>query len=74
LRKAGDSDVVADRRVTEADLSASEAVERKAVLPTPATPAPAQIQPAPVPLSRDLIVSVERNFKSEDYKVFGEVR
>jgi pilus assembly protein CpaB len=71
LRKAGDSNVMADRRVTESDLGAGEAVERR-VVPTPAAPAPAQIQPAPA--SRDLIVSVERNFKSEDYKVGGEVR
>ena len=74
LRKAGDSNVVADRRVTESDLSASEAVERKVAPPAPAAPAPAQIQPAPVPFDPNATVTIMRNLKSEDYKVVRDVR
>jgi pilus assembly protein CpaB len=74
LRKAGDSDVVADRRVTEADLSASEAVERRVASPAPAAPAPAQTQPAPVTFDPNATVTIMRNLKSEDYKVVRDVR
>jgi pilus assembly protein CpaB len=74
LRKAGDSNVVADRRVTESDLSAGEAVERKVAPAAPAAPAPAQIQPAPVFLDPNATVTIMRNLKSEDYKVVRDVR
>ena len=76
LRKAGDSDVVADRRVTEADLSASEAVERRVASPAPAAPAPApaQTQPAPVTFDPNATVTIMRNLKGEDYKVVRDVR
>ncbi len=70
LRKAGDSNVVADRRVTESDLSASEAVARTAPIAAAApVPAPAQIQPAPIPYDPNATVTIIRNLKSEDYKV-----
>jgi pilus assembly protein CpaB len=76
LRKAGDSNVVADRRVTEADLNASEAAMRVVPPPPPPAPkasavsvAPKKVEPPPIVLSPDMIVSVERNFRSEDYKV-----
>ena len=50
LRKSGDSNVVADRRVNEADLSESEAVARNVLPPAPAAPAPAA--PAPAKIER----------------------
>jgi pilus assembly protein CpaB len=77
LRKAGDSTVVADRRVSEADLTESEAVARN-VLPPPApapapVAAPAKIEPAPErPSFAD--VTIVRNLKGQDYKVLREVR
>jgi pilus assembly protein CpaB len=74
LRKAGDSNVVADRRVTESDLSASESVERRVAPPAPAAPAPAQTQPAPVTFDPNATVTIMRNLKSEDYKVVRQVR
>jgi pilus assembly protein CpaB len=74
LRKAGDSAVVADRRVTESDLSASEAVERRVALPAAAPPAPAQTQPAPVPYDPNATVTIMRNLKGQDYKVVRDVR
>ena len=49
LRKAGDSNVVADRRVTESDLSASGAVERNVVSPAPAAPHPHPHKSSPRP-------------------------
>ena len=68
LRKAGDSNVVADRRVTETDLSEGEA-------PTRAVPqAPARAQPAPVPSYSGATVNIIRNLKSQEYKVEREVR
>lgn len=66
LRKAGDSNVVADRRVTESDLSASEAVMR---VPQPAAPAQAIKEPVPVPVDPNATVTIMRNLKAEDYKV-----
>src|SRR5450759_2755269 len=66
LRKAGDSNVVADRRVTESDLSAGEAAERKIAPPAPVASVPTQ--PAPVTFDPNATVTIMRNLKSEDYK------
>src|SRR6185437_8623189 len=74
LRKAGDSNVVADRRVTESDLSQSEAIARKEVPSAPVVPTIAPPRPAPVLPPPDMIVSVERNFHSQDYKMGRETR
>jgi pilus assembly protein CpaB len=74
LRKAGDSNVVADRRVTESDLSQSEAIARKEVPSPPVVPTIAPARPAPVLPPPDMIVSVERNFHSQDYKMGRETR
>jgi len=66
LRKAGDANVVADRRVTEADLSEGEA--------RPAPPqAPAKAQPPPVPVYSGATVTIIRNLKGQEYKVDREI-
>jgi pilus assembly protein CpaB len=65
LRKAGDSNVVADRRVTEADLSEGEA--------RPVPQAPAKAQPAPVPVFSGATVNIIRNLKAQEYKVEREI-
>ena len=68
LRKAGNSNVVADRRVTESDLSEGEA------RPAPQAPqAPAKAQPAPVPVYSGATVNIIRNLKSQEYKVDREI-
>jgi pilus assembly protein CpaB len=74
LRKAGDTNVVANERVTTSDLI--EAAERRAPASAPAAPAPApeKIQPAPAPVNTGATVTIIRNLKSEDYKVVREVR
>jgi pilus assembly protein CpaB len=56
LRKAGDSNVVADRRVTESDLTVTEPRAQKEPPPPPAGPAYSD-------------VTIMRNLKSQDYKV-----
>jgi pilus assembly protein CpaB len=73
LRKAGDSNVVADRRVTESDLSAGDAAAR---VPPPAPPAQGrkEIEPAPIPVDPNATVTIMRNLKSEDYKVVKDAR
>jgi pilus assembly protein CpaB len=70
LRKAGDANVVSDRRVTEADLS-----EVEAAVATPA-PAPVAAPAAPPPPAPSLFsdVTIIRNLKSQDYKVQKEGR
>ena len=60
LRKAGDSNLVADRRVTESDLSATQPASIKAP-PPPAGPAFSD-------------VTIMRNLKSQDYKVVRDGR
>jgi len=65
LRKAGDSNVVADRRVTETDLSEAE--------PRPIPQAPPRVQPAPLPLPSGATVNIIRNLKSQEYKVEREI-
>jgi pilus assembly protein CpaB len=66
LRKAGDSNVVADRRVTESDLTEGEA--------RPAPPqAPAKAQPPPVPVYSGATVTIIRNLKGQEYKVDREI-
>ena len=68
LRKAGDSNVVADRRVTESDLTEGEA------RPAPQAPqAPAKAQPAPVPVYSGATVTIIRNLKGQEYKVEREI-
>jgi pilus assembly protein CpaB len=75
LRKAGDSNVVADRRVTEADLAQSAAAAAPPVSP----PAPAA--PVPAPATKQLVqnrptsyavVTVMRNMNTQDYNVLKE--
>ena len=56
LRKAGDSNVVQDRRVTESDLTVTEPRSQKEPPPPPAGPAFSD-------------VTIMRNLKSQDYKV-----
>jgi pilus assembly protein CpaB len=68
LRKAGDANVVSDRRVTESDLSEAEPA------PPPPTQAPARAQPAPVPVYSGATVNIIRNLKKEEYKVDREGR
>jgi len=68
LRKAGDANVVADHRVTEADLNEVEA----AVVTHPSGAAPAPAAPPAPSLYSD--VTIIRNLKGEDYKVFKEGR
>ena len=63
LRKAGDSNLVANSRVTEVDLSENEARARTA----PAPAAPARIQPA-----TDATVTIIRNLRGQEYKVIKE--
>ena len=65
LRKAGDANVVADRRVTESDLSEGEA---RAV-----PQAPSVAQPAPLPVYSGATVNIIRNLKSQEYKVEREI-
>ena len=63
LRKAGDSAMVQDRRVTEADLSEGEVPPQ----------APAKAQPAPLPVYSGVTVNIIRNLKSQEYKVDREI-
>ena len=65
LRKAGDSAMVQDRRVTEADLGEAEA--------RPVPQAPTKAQPAPVPVYSGATVNIIRNLKSQEYKVDREI-
>ena len=74
LRKAGDASTASDRRVTESDLNASEAVVRNEARPAPAAPAPAQTPPAPVFVDPNATVTIMRNLKGQDYKVVRDVR
>jgi pilus assembly protein CpaB len=68
LRKAGDSAVLTDRRVTEADLTNDEPPPRVVV-----QQAPARAQPAPPPSYSGATVNIIRNLKSQEYKVDREV-
>ncbi len=75
LRKAGDSKVVADQRVTESDLAHSVV----AAAPRSPPPAPAAPKPAPVIVQKQppkesslAVVTVMRNLRTEDYKVLRE--
>jgi hypothetical protein len=63
LRKAGDANVVTDRRVTEADLSEGEG--------RPVPKAPSSAPPAPV--FSGATVNIIRNLKSQEYKVEREI-
>src|SRR5262249_39665185 len=66
LRKAGDANVVTDRRVTEADLSDGE--PRPPVLPKAPSSAP-----PPAPVYSGATVNIIRNLKSQEYKVEREI-
>jgi pilus assembly protein CpaB len=68
LRKAGDSNIVANRRVTDIDLIESEHRNRA---PEAEKPAPVAQNPAPAP-SIDATVSIVRNLKATEYKVIKE--
>jgi pilus assembly protein CpaB len=72
LRKAGASDVVANRRVTETDLIEGEAAARRVVAPQGRAPAANRPPPVPVKSRFDTTVSIVRNLKTEDYKVIKE--
>lgn len=67
LRKAGDSNVVMNQRVTTADLG--EAAQR--AVPVPVNPTPVQAAPA---LPPDATVWIIRDLKWQDYKVVREAR
>jgi pilus assembly protein CpaB len=68
LRKSGDSNVVTNQQVTESDLLGGSAIAR-------ATPVekPTRNDPAPI-FPQDATVTVIRDLKSQDYKVFRDVR
>ena len=72
LRKAGDSNVVANQRVTTSDLSEAAAERR----PVPATVAEAPAREIPLPPAppTDATVWIIRDLKSQDYKVVKEQR
>jgi pilus assembly protein CpaB len=64
LRKSGDPTIVANRRVTETDLS-----EKRAA------PPPANIRvrpPPPPPASSDATVTIMRNLRAQEYRVIRE--
>ena len=63
-----------NRRVTESDLNASEAVVRNEARPAPAAPAPSQTPPAPVFVDPNATVTIMRNLKGQDYKVVRDIR
>jgi pilus assembly protein CpaB len=66
LRKAGDADVVANRRVTEIDLSDEP---RRVVTPTAPALAPVRVEAPPPPAPVDATVTIIRNLKGVEYKV-----
>jgi len=73
LRKAGDSNVVANQRVTTSDLS-EVAGERRVPVPATVAEAPAREAPPPPAPPTDVTVWIIRNLKSQDYKVTREQR
>jgi pilus assembly protein CpaB len=72
LRKAGDANVVENRRVNASDLI--EGAERAAPAPAPANPTPVKTEPVQAPLPTNSTVWIIRDLKSQDYKVPREVR
>jgi pilus assembly protein CpaB len=72
LRKAGDANVVENRRVNASDLI--EGAERAAPAPAPANPTPIKTEPVPAPLPTNATVWIIRDLKSQDYKVPRDVR
>jgi pilus assembly protein CpaB len=78
LRKAGDSDIVANRRVTDIDLLEADSTAQGKRQPEVAKPAPVAQSQAPVAQnpapaqSINATVSIVRNLKSTDYKVIKE--
>jgi pilus assembly protein CpaB len=73
LRKAGDTNVVTNQRVTTADLSAGG--ERAAPVPAVVNSTPVQAAPARAPSPPpDSTVWIIRDLKAQDYKVLREVR
>ena len=73
LRKAGDSNVVMNQRVTTSDLS-EVAAERRAPVPATVAVAPTREAPPPPPPPSDATVWIIRDLKSQDYKVVKEQR
>jgi pilus assembly protein CpaB len=73
LRKAGDSNVVANQRVTTTDLSEA-APERRASVPATVAEAPVREAPPPPAPPTDSTVWIIRDLKSQDYKVVKEQR
>jgi len=67
LRKAGDANVVENRRVNASDLI--EGAERAAPAPAPANPTPVKTEPVQAPLPTNATVWIIRDLKSQDYKV-----
>ena len=72
LRKAGDSNVVVNQRVTTSDLS--EAAAERRPIPATVAVAPAREAPLPPPPPTDVTVWIIRDLKSQDYKVTREQR
>jgi pilus assembly protein CpaB len=73
LRKAGDSNVVMNQRVTTSDLSEAEA-QRRVPVPATVAEAPAREAPPPPAPPTDATVWIIRDLKSQDYKVTREQR
>ena len=73
LRKAGDSNVVVNQRVTTSDLSEA-AAERRVPVPATVAEAPAREAPPPPAPPTDVTVWIIRDLKSQDYKVTKEQR
>jgi pilus assembly protein CpaB len=67
LRKAGDANVVENRRVNASDLI--EGAERAAPAPAPANPTLVKTEPVQAPLPTSATVWIIRDLKSQDYKV-----
>jgi pilus assembly protein CpaB len=65
LRKAGDSQVVENERITQSDLIEGEAPRVEAS----AAPAPVKMEVAIPAPSRDTTVTIMRDLRSQDYKV-----
>ncbi len=75
LRKAGDSNVVANSRVTQSDLVEGEAQPVHEVSAVPVALPVAKPAPAPPPpIPSDVTVTIIRDLRSQDYKVLRQTR
>src|SRR3974390_234728 len=75
LRKAGDSRVVTNSRVTQSDLVEGDAepVHEVSVVPV-AMPVAQPAPPSPPPIPSDVTVTIIRDLRSKDYKVLRQIR